>query len=64
MSEFLVGNKKFQTKNHTYVMGILNMTPDSFSDGGIHNQVDDVYYVFGKTTFLFEGCYICSRFIA
>lgn len=44
MSEFLVGNKKFQTKNHTYVMGILNMTPDSFSDGGIHNQVDDVYY--------------------
>ena len=24
--------------NHTRVMGILNMTPDSFSDGGKYNQ--------------------------
>ena len=29
-----IGNKEFDTKNHTYVMGILNVTPDSFSDGG------------------------------
>ncbi len=29
-----IGNKEFQTKGHTYVMGILNVTPDSFSDGG------------------------------
>lgn len=29
-----IGNKIFQTKGHTYVMGILNVTPDSFSDGG------------------------------
>ena len=29
-----IGNREFDLKNHTYVMGILNMTPDSFSDGG------------------------------
>ncbi len=30
----LIGNKKFETGRHTYIMGILNATPDSFSDGG------------------------------
>lgn len=29
-----IGGKDFNTKAHTYVMGILNVTPDSFSDGG------------------------------
>ena len=29
-----IGNREFDTRNHTYVMGILNITPDSFSDGG------------------------------
>ena len=29
-----IGNKEFDTKNQTYIMGILNVTPDSFSDGG------------------------------
>lgn len=29
-----IGNKEFDTANHTYIMGILNVTPDSFSDGG------------------------------
>ena len=29
-----IGNREFDVKNHTYVMGILNVTPDSFSDGG------------------------------
>ncbi len=36
----LIGNKEFDTKNHTYVMGILNVTPDSFSDGGSWNNID------------------------
>ena len=27
----------FDFSGHTYVMGILNVTPDSFSDGGLHN---------------------------
>lgn len=29
-----IGNKEFDTMNETYIMGILNVTPDSFSDGG------------------------------
>lgn len=44
MEKLIIGNKQFETENHCYVMGILNMTPDSFSDGGLHNSVDDVYY--------------------
>lgn len=35
-----IGNKEFQTSRHTYVMGILNVTPDSFSDGGKWNDKD------------------------
>ena len=29
-----IGNKSFEIGNRTYIMGILNVTPDSFSDGG------------------------------
>ena len=35
-----IGNRDFDTDNHTYVMGILNVTPDSFSDGGKWNHID------------------------
>jgi dihydropteroate synthase len=35
-----IGNRDFDTKNRTYIMGILNVTPDSFSDGGKFNQMD------------------------
>ncbi len=35
-----IGNKEFDLKNHVYVMGILNVTPDSFSDGGRWNSLD------------------------
>ena len=35
-----IGNKTFDTEHHTYVMGILNVTPDSFSDGGRWNTRD------------------------
>ena len=28
-----IGNREFDVKNRTYIMGILNVTPDSFSDG-------------------------------
>lgn len=34
-----IGNRTY-TNNHTYVMGILNVTPDSFSDGGKWNNPD------------------------
>lgn len=30
----IIGKKEFDTDRHTYIMGILNVTPDSFSDGG------------------------------
>lgn len=36
----IIGNRKFDTENHTYIMGILNVTPDSFSDGGRFNSLD------------------------
>lgn len=34
----IIGNKVFE--NDTYIMGILNVTPDSFSDGGKWNDLD------------------------
>lgn len=36
----IIGNKKFDLKNKCYIMGILNVTPDSFSDGGKWNNMD------------------------
>ena len=27
-----IGNREFDVTNRTYIMGILNVTPDSFSD--------------------------------
>ncbi|MDD7390178.1 MAG: dihydropteroate synthase [Lachnospiraceae bacterium] len=35
-----IGTKEFDLKNHCYIMGILNVTPDSFSDGGQWNNMD------------------------
>lgn len=35
-----IGTREFDTTGHTYVMGILNVTPDSFSDGGSYNSLD------------------------
>ena len=40
----IIGNKSFDTKNHTYIMGILNVTPDSFSDGGNYTVVDKALF--------------------
>lgn len=35
-----IGTHEFDVKNQTYIMGILNVTPDSFSDGGKYHGVD------------------------
>lgn len=35
----IIGNKYFDTDNKCYIMGILNITPDSFSDGGRFNEL-------------------------
>lgn len=36
-----IGKKEFVFGKKTYVMGILNVTPDSFSDGGHYNHLED-----------------------
>lgn len=35
-----IGNKQFDLGKRTYIMGILNVTPDSFSDGGKFNSLE------------------------
>ena len=35
-----IGTQEFNTKENTYIMGILNVTPDSFSDGGKYHGMD------------------------
>lgn len=35
-----IGNRVFDVEHKTYIMGILNVTPDSFSDGGKFNRID------------------------
>lgn len=39
-----IGSKIFDLEHHTYCMGILNVTPDSFSDGGKWNDLDRALY--------------------
>ncbi len=36
-----IGNKAFNLNDRTYIMGILNVTPDSFSDGGKYNSLTE-----------------------
>jgi dihydropteroate synthase len=40
MTEFIAGKYRFPLGEKAYVMGILNVTPDSFSDGGRYNLPD------------------------
>ena len=34
-----IGTKEFPSGGRTYIMGILNVTPDSFSDGGSYTDI-------------------------
>ena len=43
-----IGNREFNLKNNTYIMGILNITPDSFSDGGSYNTVEKALWRTGR----------------
>ena len=36
----IIGNKTFDTKHNGYIMGFLNVTPYSFSDGGKYDHLD------------------------
>ena len=44
----IIGNRVFDAEHRTYIMGILNVTPDSFSDGGKFNQMDAALYQIPK----------------
>ncbi len=39
-----IGGHSFKRRGRVYVMGILNMTPDSFSDGGKWNDTDKALF--------------------
>ncbi|MDO5718823.1 MAG: dihydropteroate synthase [Tissierellia bacterium] len=36
----IIRKREFDFKNNAYIMGILNVTPDSFSDGGKYDEID------------------------
>ena len=36
----IIGERNFEIGKRPYIMGILNVTPDSFSDGGSYNDMD------------------------
>lgn len=40
----IIGTKNFDTEHNTYIMGILNVTPDSFSDGGRYQSPDKALF--------------------
>jgi dihydropteroate synthase len=37
-AQLVLGERMFDCRQRPYVMGILNVTPDSFSDGGLYHQ--------------------------
>ena len=41
MKKFLIKNREFDLFNKSYTMAILNITPDSFSDGGNYLKEED-----------------------
>ena len=49
-----IGKRVFPLQNKTYIMGILNVTPDSFSDGGKFNAADQA--LFHVEEMLKQGC--------
>ncbi|BAQ63053.1 dihydropteroate synthase [Geminocystis sp. NIES-3708] len=40
MKDLTIGNHQFNWQSRTFLMGILNVTPDSFSDGGKFNHIE------------------------
>ena len=54
-------NLSFSESKKPLVMGILNLTPDSFFDGGSHNNINDIlnsigYNIVCKKIVIFAGC--------
>ncbi|MCP1109807.1 dihydropteroate synthase [Lachnospiraceae bacterium PF1-21] len=40
----VIGKREFDLENKQYIMGILNVTPDSFSDGGRFQALDEALF--------------------
>ncbi len=40
----IIGERNFDINTHTYIVGILNITPNSFSDGGKYTNIDNAMY--------------------
>lgn len=40
----IIGNRVFDTTSNFYIMGIVNATPNSFSDGGKYNTLDKALF--------------------
>ena len=51
-----IGNREFQVSKAVYIMGILNVTPDSFSDGGKYTEMDKA--LFHVEEMIKEGAHI------
>ena len=41
-----IGKYEFDLLHKGYIMGILNVTPDSFSDGGKYDQLDRAFFFY------------------
>lgn len=52
----IISGKQFDIDNHTYIMGILNVTQDSFSDGGKFNTIESA--LFQTERMISEGAHI------
>lgn len=52
----IIGGRAFDFENQSYVMAILNMTPDSFSDGGRYNTLERIIEKAGQA--LRDGAHI------
>ncbi len=52
----LAHDRSLQLGTKSVIMGILNVTPDSFSDGGLHNDLDKALAV--AETMLADGATI------
>ena len=55
-----IGGKEFADRGKTYIMGILNVTPDSFSDGGRYNHLDaalrlSLIHIYGNKRIILTG---------
>lgn len=56
MNHIKIGKHSFPLQQNTFVMGILNVTPDSFSDGGRFCAVDQA--LLHVEEMLAQGCHI------